>query len=178
MIINTMKYAQRIAIFIVMLCVYSSLSAQETFTGHLKKGNSEKGRVVIKQDAELDALVNGVVARIPAGSTGQSVQSGDGTADTLSVDSEKPAVKMGYRIQVYSGGNSREHKQAAEKAQAKCKKVCPELSTYVHFISPRWTCRVGNFTTPKAAEKYIQALRETGEFSTITLVRSKIITRE
>ncbi len=178
--LKTRIYAQRIATFVAVLFAFCSLSAQNVFTGHLAKTSAGEGRVLVVQDAEIEALVNG---------TRKEVKLADAeSSDSLTIETDvsndslrtgKPLIaKPGYRIQLYSGGNSRDHKLAAEKVQAACRKIFPELSTYVSFISPRWTCRVGNFSTQKAAEKYMTALRESGQFKTLILVRCKIVVRE
>ncbi len=181
--LNIGIYAQRIATFVAVLFAFCSLSAQTLFTESLKKSRAGEGHVRIIQDAEIEALVNGVKKSTPTAkldSETEVLTSGSGVSgDSLKHDAGKPFVaKMGYRIQLYSGGNSRDHKLAAEKVQAECRKVCPELPTYVSFISPRWICRVGNFATQKAAEKDFEALRESGLFKTLTLVRCKILVRE
>ena len=59
----------------------------------------------------------------------------------------------GFRVQVYSGGNTRIAHQQADKAGQKAKELFPEQPVYVHFYPPRWMCLVGNFTDYNAAKK-------------------------
>lgn len=69
---------------------------------------------------------------------------------------------VGFRIQVYSGGNTREARQEAERAGHKVKAAMPELPVYVHFYTPRWGCRVGNFRTYKEAQKVQKKIKKLG----------------
>ena len=89
------------------------------------------------------------------------VPSWDETEDTRIVTKRvKKGVKKvrGFRVQVYSGGNTRIAHQQADKAGQKAK----ELPVYVHFYPPRWMCLVGNFTDYNAAKKIMRTLRKEG----------------
>ena len=68
----------------------------------------------------------------------------------------------GFRVQVYSGGNTRIAHQQADKAGQKAKLLFPEQPVYVHFYPPRWMCLVGNFTNYDAAKKIMRTLRKEG----------------
>lgn len=68
----------------------------------------------------------------------------------------------GFRVQVYSGGNTRIAHQQADKAGQKAKQLFPEQPVYVHFYAPRWMCLVGNFTNYDAAKKIMRTLRKEG----------------
>ena len=80
----------------------------------------------------------------------------------------------GYRIQVFTGGNSRADKQEAAKMQSKVRSAFPEISTYVHFVSPHWVCRVGDFKTREEAMKYVRKIRARGFTYEARLVKSNI----
>lgn len=67
--------------------------------------------------------------------------------------------QTGYRIQIYTGGNSHQDKAKAYNIGAKCRKAFPELSAYPRFMSPRWICRVGDFRTREEALKYVRRIR-------------------
>lgn len=66
----------------------------------------------------------------------------------------------GYRIQVYSAAGNTKTKLAAQEMAAKVRKLFPELSVYCRFKSPRWVCRVGDFATKAAAERYLSKIRK------------------
>ncbi len=181
--ISSLKSAgKRFSALIFLLCSLLPLSAQEVFTDHVRSKESSKGTVLIIQDAEIEDLVNGVKKHIVADAPkeGEDAISSEATTPAKKLPSGKALTSAtnGYRIQIYSGGNSRADKQAAERAQMLCKREFPQLSTYVHFISPRWTCRVGNFPTTKSAEKYMEMMRKSGHFKAVSLVRCKIVARQ
>lgn len=68
----------------------------------------------------------------------------------------------GYRVQVYSGGNTRVARQEAEAAGQKVKSILPDEPVYVHFYTPRWLCRVGNFTSYNQALSVLRKVRKLG----------------
>ena len=82
----------------------------------------------------------------------------------------------GYRIQAYSGGNSREDRQKAERISGAIKSRFPDISVYVHFYSPRWICRVGNFRTYEEAAKMLKEIKGMG-YTQACIVKGKISVR-
>ena len=79
----------------------------------------------------------------------------------------------GYRVQVLSGGNSRQDKRRVQQAGNDVKAVFPELPVYVHFYSPRWICRVGNFRSYEEASHILKQLKKLG-FKEACIVSGKI----
>ncbi len=79
----------------------------------------------------------------------------------------------GYRVQVYAGGNTREDKAKANEAGNAVKRKFPEQPVYVHFYSPRWICRVGNFRTYQEAQTLLKQVRAMG-YKAATIVQGKI----
>lgn len=87
-----------------------------------------------------------------------------------------PRVQMqGYRIQIYSGGNSRQARATAMAMGRKCQDQYPELGVYTAFVSPRWVCYVGDFRTEAEAQAYVHRMRFSGAFRQATVVRSKVL---
>ena len=80
---------------------------------------------------------------------------------------------MGYRVQAFAGGNKRNDRQAAENVGNAIKRRFPEQPIYVHFYSPRWICRVGNFRTYEEAHAMLVEIREMG-YKQASLVKGKI----
>ena len=80
---------------------------------------------------------------------------------------------MGYRVQVFSGGNSGADKQKAERIGSSIKQLYPELPVYVHFYSPRWICRVGNFRTYQEAANVLKNIKSMG-YPQACIVKGKI----
>ena len=68
----------------------------------------------------------------------------------------------GYRVQVFAGGNTREDRAKANEVGAKLKAQIPGQPIYVHFYSPRWCCRCGNFLNQEEAKKMMQRLYKAG----------------
>ena len=80
----------------------------------------------------------------------------------------------GYRVQVYSGGNSRYDRLKAEKAGSEVKALFPDVPVYVHFYSPRWICRIGNYRSYEEAHEMLNRVKKLGYESAI-IVKGKII---
>ena len=79
----------------------------------------------------------------------------------------------GYRVQVYAGGNSRDARRKAEKTGREINTLFPGEPVYVHFYSPRWICRMGNYRTYEEAHQILNAVKKLGYKSAI-IVKGKI----
>ena len=79
----------------------------------------------------------------------------------------------GYRVQAFAGGNSRKDRQQAESVGNQIKSNFPGVPVYVHFYSPRWICRVGNYRTYEEAHQMLLSLRKMG-YSEAVVVKGKI----
>ena len=79
----------------------------------------------------------------------------------------------GYRVQVFAGGNTRNDRIKAERIGSEIKGLFPGVPVYVHFYSPRWICRVGNYRTYEEAHQMLLSLRKMG-FSEAVVVKGKI----
>ncbi len=79
----------------------------------------------------------------------------------------------GYRVQAFAGGNSRKDRKQAERTRTNIKSYYPNVPVYVHFYSPRWICRVGNYRTYEEAHQMMNNLKELG-FNQCTIVKGKI----
>ena len=88
-------------------------------------------------------------------------------AETHQEETEMPVVDMrkkvmrrsykvtGYRVQIFAGGNSRNDRLKAEQTGNNIKMKFPDQPVYVHFYSPRWICRMGNFRELGEAKKVL-----------------------
>ena len=99
------------------------------------------------------------------------------TASTV-VDTRKKVMRKsyrvtGYRVQAYAGGNQRKDRQRAEQIGNDIKMNYPEEPIYVHFYSPRWICRVGNYRTYEEAHQMLLNIRRLG-YNSATIVKGKI----
>ena len=80
---------------------------------------------------------------------------------------------VGYRVQAFAGGNSRKDRQQAEQIRNSIKSHYPNVPVYVHFYSPRWICRVGNYRTYEEAHQMLTSLRNLG-YTQASIVKGKI----
>jgi hypothetical protein len=188
---------------ILVLCIGIPMGAgAQTFTQRLQKQpTAGQGSVTIHQSDSIDQLVNSTVLTVK-GTTATttapttpitskpatpSTTSKTSTTSTTSLTSPSTTVvpdtmpKMirnghkvvGYRVQAFAGGNSRKDRQKAEQVRNNIKSHYPNVPVYVHFYSPRWICRVGNYRTYEEAHQMLVSLRDLG-FDQATIVKGKI----
>ncbi len=79
----------------------------------------------------------------------------------------------GYRVQAFAGGNTRADKLKAQQAGNAIKMRFPDQPIYVHFYSPRWICRMGNYRSIGEARRMLKAVKAMGYKSAI-IVKGKI----
>ena len=99
------------------------------------------------------------------------------TIDTTPEEIQKKVLKgvkvAGYRVQVFAGGNTRNDRIKAERIGSEIKGLFPGVPVYVHFYSPRWICRMGNYRTYEEAHAVLQRVKNNGYQSAI-IVKGKI----
>ena len=99
--------------------------------------------------------------------------------DTTAIDDGRKKVMKGgykingYRVQVYAGGNSRDARIKAERIGKEINALFPGEPVYVHFYSPRWICRMGNYRTYEEANQILRAVKKLG-YSSAIIVKGKI----
>ena len=114
----------------------------------------------------------------PSANTQQPTDTDTPTVSEAPVDNTKKMIRggvkvNGYRVQAFAGGNSRKDRLQAEKIGDDIKAAYPDVPIYVHFYSPRWICRVGNYRSYEEAHQMLLSLRKMG-FSQATIVKGKI----
>ena len=100
------------------------------------------------------------------------------TDENVTVDKRKKVMvnghcANGYRVQVYRGGGTRDAKQKAQSIGNKLKNSFPGQPVYVHFYSPNWIVRMGNFRSQEEAVRVLRQVKNAG-FGSATLVRGPI----
>ena len=100
------------------------------------------------------------------------------TAEPQEVDTSKKVMRnsyktTGYRIQAFSGGNTRADREKANKVGNAIKMKYPDQPIYVHFYSPRWICRVGNFRSYSEAAQMLKGIKAMG-YTQACIVKGKI----
>ena len=182
-------------------CIIAA-DAQSTFTERLQKSNTGEGKISVTQDKSIDELVNGSATikqpqkdkpeQKPAvAATAKDKENPTATEKTApkeneaqtavitpdSVDLHKKVMKgvkvNGYRVQVFAGGNSRNDRVKAERTGENIKALFPGEPIYVHFYSPRWICRMGNYRTYEEAHEILKKVKQLGYQSAI-IVKGKI----
>ena len=101
--------------------------------------------------------------------------------DTTTVDNPEEIQKKimkgvkvaGYRVQVFAGGNTRNDRLKAERIGNEIKGLFPGEPVYVHFYSPRWICRMGNYRTYEEAHEVLDRVKNNG-FQSAIIVKGKI----
>ena len=184
------------------LFTFLPLTAQ-TFTQRIQKTTAGEGTITIHQDTAIDELVNGPVspakpAPAPKKTTPAPVKPVTKAKDTpvtqikdttvshsqqeTETDSTQITPKrvfktVGYRVQVLAGGNTRQDRQRAEQAGRSLRTLFPGEEVYVHFYSPRWICRLGNYRTYEEAHEKMLEVRKLG-YDAATVVKGKITVTE
>ena len=185
---------KRIAVIAILTTVCLGGAQAQTFLDRLKKPAKDKAVVTVTQDAAIDKLVNGDITakttvvnkKEPATTTKKEPAHSATTTTTPPASSstiEEPDMSKkvmknsykvtGYRVQAFTGGNTRSDRQAAENVGNAIKRRFPEQPIYVHFYSPRWICRVGNFRTYEEAHAMLMEIREMG-YKQASIVKGKI----
>ncbi len=185
-------------LFIMLSTIVCALgTSAQTYLEHLQSKETGKGQVVVVETASIDSLVNGIarkgaVTKTQAAATDKGtkpngghetaqhkpVHEGNATTDATSTAASGHTMKTmhkvtGYRVQVFAGGNSRNDKNKATSIGNQIKASFPDQPVYVHFYSPRWICRMGNFRTYEEAEEMLRKVREAG-YKQASLVKGKI----
>ena len=186
---------KRIAVIAILTAKCICGAQAQTFLDRLKKPTKDKAVVTVTQDAAIDKLVNGdnaanttvTTKKTPSATTKKEpVEKPTSTNTTTSPASSTPeepdmskkvmknSYKVtGYRVQAFAGGNTRSDRQKAENVGNAIKRRFPEQPIYVHFYSPRWICRVGNFRTYEEAHAMLVEIREMG-YKQASIVKGKI----
>lgn len=108
----------------------------------------------------------------------QPIQTNTGSEAIDTIDTSKKLIRngykvSGYRVQAFAGGNSRADRIKAEQIGNNIKAQYADVPVYVHFYSPRWICRVGNYRTYEEAHQMLLSLRKLG-YTQATIVKGKI----
>ena len=190
-------------VIILTLCVGCIIAAdaQSTFTQRLQQSGQGEGKVTVKQSKDIDDLINGASNNtISAPTVNRKQQEKEKTNDQAAAKEVKPLKAQsekldstivsdstannqkkvmkgykvsGYRVQVFAGGNSRSDRIKAEKIGSEIKSLFPGVPVYVHFYSPRWVCRMGNYRSYEEAHEVLNRVKNLGYQSAI-IVKGKI----
>lgn len=180
-----------VTFFILCVGMLTHANAQ-TFTERIQKKVDGKGTITIHQSEEIKQLVNdpnatdSQVQKVTESKrqveplkdnkqVNNTTPSSSENDDTEPVETQKKATQKitGYRVQAFAGGNSRKDRPTAESIRNNIKSQIPNVAVYVHFYSPRWICRVGNFRTYEEAHQMMVRLQNMG-YKQASIVKGKI----
>ena len=180
----------------------NAADAQSSFTQRLQQSKNGEGQITLTQDKAIEELVNGPATAPVTPRTNntqrQTEKKESNTAtnqekktepkavttehkDTIVIDDPEDIQKKilkgvkvaGYRVQVFAGGNTRNDRIKAERIGSEIKGLFPGVPVYVHFYSPRWICRIGNYRTYEEAHAVLERVKNNGYQSAI-IVKGKI----
>lgn len=180
-----------VTFFILCVGMLTHANAQ-TFTERIQKKVDGKGTITIHQSEEINQLVNdpnatdSQVQKVTENKrqveplkdnkqVNNTTSSSSENDETEPVETQKKATQKitGYRVQAFAGGNSRKDRLTAESIRNNIKSQIPNVAVYVHFYSPRWICRVGNFRTYEEAHQMMVRLQNMG-YKQASIVKGKI----
>ena len=194
---------QLLIICILCVGCITAVDAQSVFTQRIQQSNIGEGKVTVTQEKAIDDLVNGktglTVPTVPqkqtennptatnhqekperlttTNKTETTIKTETTTVTPDTIDTQKKLMKgykiNGFRVQVFAGGNSRSDRLKAEKIGDEIKTLYPGTPVYVHFYSPRWICRMGNYRTYEEAHEVLRNVKQLGYQSAI-IVKGKI----
>ncbi|MBQ1178477.1 MAG: SPOR domain-containing protein [Bacteroidaceae bacterium] len=145
---------KRLSVLLLMLASLP-IMAQENIVDRLLQVVPDQGVISIHQDSRLEALLG--VTYDPSKSKGKKIQT------------------VGYRIQIYAGGNTRYAKEEAQKAAQYIREKYPEIPVYTEFVAPRWVCRVGDYKTIEEADQAMRILKQSRHFKEIAILPNQLI---
>ena len=182
----------------IVLCAgcWLAAGAQTTFTQQLQQSKTGEGKVTVTQDKSIDELVNNPsLAPVTPAKTQSTITKPGEKADKTSllqkdanpqtdttvlpdsVDLRKKVMKgqkvNGWRVQVFAGGNGRNDRLKAQRTGDEIKTLFPNEPVYVHFYSPRWICRMGNYRTYEEAHDMLTRVKQLG-YPAAVIVKGKI----
>lgn len=145
---------KRLSVLLLMLASLP-IMAQENIVDRLLQVVPDQGVISIHQDSRLEALLG--VTYDPSKSKGKKIQT------------------VGYRIQIYAGGNTRYAKEEAQKAAQYIREKYPDIPVYTEFVAPRWVCRVGDYKTIEEADQAMRILKQSRHFKEIAILPNQLI---
>lgn len=191
--LNFHKYMCVLAASALSSCLYAQTTT--SYTAHLRLKEAGKGTVNIYQSKEIERLVDNTKdttsdkpevktsntktashsEKTPASAQENSSETPHQATSTHKRYNERARHKaQGYRICIFTGGNSRKDKENAYRMAKLCSAKFSELATYPTFITPRWVTYVGDFRTREQAQKYVTLIRKARFTYEVRIVQSEV----
>ena len=146
---------RKLTLLFYMLLFTALASAQErTLVQELERDVPGKGQVRIESDVRLDSLI-GTVSDAESGTKIKA---------------------RGYRVQVFSGNNTRQSKERANEVDKYIRSRYPDLPVHTEFKNPRWRCTVGDFLYYEEAYETLRKLKKETPYKGMIILRNQEIT--
>ena len=146
---------KRVGLISILLLFTALASAQErTLVQELERDVPGKGQVRIESDVRLDSLI-GTVSDAESGTKIKA---------------------RGYRVQVFSGNNTRQSKERANEVDKYIRSRYPDLPVHTEFKNPRWRCTVGDFLYYEEAYETLRKLKKETPYKGMIILRNQEIT--
>lgn len=142
---------KRLFLFIPMLLCVLVAGAQSNIVQELNRDVDGMGTVRINQPGKLLDLMGSMVQ----------------------VNGRAPQIE-GYRVLVYSGNNSAQARDEANRMAEYMRENYPGAEVYVVFEPPVRACLYGDYRTREEAEAVMYRLRATRKFKEIAVRKSLI----
>ena len=139
-------------IFLSLISVFG-IAQNRTLLQELERDIPGKGQVRIDRDVRIDSLI------------GYLSDVGSGTI----------IKAKGFRIQVYSGNNTRASKEKATDIANTLRSSFPDMPVYTLFKSPRWLCVVGDFISVEEAYETMRKLKRETTYKEIFILPNQEI---
>ncbi|MBO7415746.1 MAG: SPOR domain-containing protein [Bacteroidaceae bacterium] len=144
---------KNLSILVMLLFTTLAGAQNRTLLQELEREVPGRGNVRIERDVRIDSLI------------GYMSDAGSGTL----------IKAKGFRIQVYSGNNTRASKEKATSIANTLKASYPDLPVYTFFKSPRWLCTVGDFLSVEEAYETMRRLKKETTYKEIYILPNQEI---
>jgi hypothetical protein len=150
-------YGRRRKILCVFFLLFSLLyvQAQISIITALQYRKEGEGKITIHQTPHIEALLG-------TRYTGEGV---------------KIVKTSGYRVQLYTGNNSRGAHSYVITLASRVKDLFPDTEVYTFFTPPRWICQIGDFSTIEEADAMLHHLKSLLLLKDMFIVKEEINVR-
>lgn len=140
----------------------------------VQRPDRQESRTVTHPDTDNTRNKTASEHSLPANRENHESTAGHAASDHRTHVNRLRHKARGYRICIFTGGNTRADKTRALQMGQKCRQKFPELATYTSFIAPRWVTHVGDFKTQQEAQKYVRLIRRAHFTYEVRIIGSEV----
>ena len=97
--------------------------------------------------------------------------------NNTSIDNKQAPRSTVYRVQAFKGINTVQGRIQAEDVKKKLGSSFPNEKFYIHFYTPNWTCRMGDYQSYDKANKMLLEVKKLG-YNQATIVEGEIVVKD